>query len=142
MGLLKWWMDKARLARGLSAADWLALVEAWGMLLVYWLVLHWRSYEQLDRGPMHGEMNLPRVERLHRLLLWASRLHLIPMTCLIQACTLRRMAARRGFQTQVCIGVTRTAQSIHAHAWVEVDGQPVGEEGVKEKFRALRSVGE
>jgi hypothetical protein len=138
--LLKWLTDKARLARGLSAADWLILIEAWWTLPVYWLALRWVGYDRLDRGPTGGNHDLVLAGRLQRLVTWAFRLHLLSMTCLVQACTLRRMAARRGIQAQVRIGAARTAAGIHAHAWVEVDGQAVGEEGVAERFRALTSV--
>jgi hypothetical protein len=141
MVLLKWLKDRFAQARGLSAADWLLLFEAWWDLLFFWLILRWSSYERFARAPQGENPDLPRVERMHRLVLWASRLHLLPMTCLMQACTLRQMAARRGLQAQVRIGATRTAQGIHAHAWVEVDGQPVGEEGVKERFSMLKSIG-
>lgn len=134
-----WLTDKARLARGLSAADWLALAEAWWTLPVFWLALRWVSYDRLGQGPVGGKADLPAVEKLHRLVTWASRLQLLPMTCLVRACSLRRMAARRGLHTQVRIGAARSAEGIHAHAWVEVDGQAVGEDGVAGQFKVLKS---
>ncbi len=135
----KWWTDKARLARGLSAADWLVLAEAWWTLPAFWMALRWVSYDRLGRGLVGGKVDLAAVERLHRLVAWASRLQLLPMTCLVRACTLRRMAARRGLQAQVRIGAARSAEGIHAHAWVEVDGQAVGEDGVAGQFKVLKS---
>ncbi|MBI5298059.1 MAG: lasso peptide biosynthesis B2 protein [Chloroflexi bacterium] len=134
-----WLTDKARLARGLSAADWLVLAEAWWTLPAYWLALRWVSYDRLGREPDGGKVDLPAVERLHRLVTWASRLQLLPMTCLVRACTLRRTAARRGLQAQVRIGAARNVEGIHAHAWVEVDGQVVGEDGVAGQFKVLKS---
>lgn len=135
-----WWKHKVSLARGLSAVDWLNLLEAWWTLPAYWLALRWQRYDHLHYDSSTGSPDLPRAERLHRLVLWASRLHFLPMTCLVQSCTLRRMAARRGIQAQVRIGVARTAHDLHAHAWVEVNGHPIGEEGITEKFKALTKV--
>ncbi len=139
--MLKWLKAKTLLARGLSASDWLVLLEAWWTLLFYSMVLRWVSYDRLDRRLEHGNHDSVLAERLHRLVLWASRLHLLPMTCLIQACTLRRMAARRGVEARVCIGAAKTQNGIRAHAWVEVGGQAVGEtEGIEGRFSSLRSV--
>ncbi|MFZ5879250.1 MAG: lasso peptide biosynthesis B2 protein [Chloroflexota bacterium] len=132
----KWWMDKAGLARSLSAADWLALTEAWWTLLGCWLVLHWTRFARFQ-APVDGRRDPARLERLQRLVAWAARLHLLPMTCLVQACTLRGMAARRGLWAQVRIGAARSAGGIHAHAWVEVDGQPLGGTGETERFQPL-----
>lgn len=137
----KWLKAKALLARGLSASDWLSLLEAWWTLLFFSLALRWVSYDRLNDETEIGSHDLILAERLHRLVLWASRLHLLPMTCLVRACALRRMAGRRGIEARVCIGAARAQDGIHAHAWVEVDGQAVGEaDGVEERFNALRSM--
>ena len=138
---MKWLKAKALLARRLSASDWLSLLEAWWTLLVYSLALRWVSYDRLDHESEIGSHDLVLAESLHRLVLWASRLHLLPMTCLVRACTLRRMATRRGVEARVCIGAAKTQDGIHAHAWVEVDGQTVGEaDGIEGRFSSLRSV--
>jgi hypothetical protein len=141
MALLKWLQAKSLLARGLCASDWLALFEAWWILLGYSLVLRWVSYDRIDRSPENGSHDILLAERLQRLVLWASRLHLISMTCLVQACTLRRMAGRRGIEARVLIGAARISTGILAHAWVEVDGRPIGEtDGVAERFNPLASM--
>jgi Transglutaminase-like superfamily len=57
------------------------------------------------------------VVRVLRLLPTDSR-------CLMRSLVLTRMLARRGVYAKVVIGV-RPGPSFAAHAWVEVDGQPV-----------------
>jgi hypothetical protein len=63
------------------------------------------------------------------------------MTCLPQSLTLRHLLAKRGIPAEIKVGVKKTAQGIHAHAWVEVDGMALGEEGVEERFQPLKPVG-
>ena len=135
---MKWLKAKALLARGLSASDWLALLEAWWTLLFYSLALRWMSYDRLDHNFENGNYDSAIAERLHCLVMWASHLHPLPITCLVQACALHCMAGRRGVDARVCIGVLKTPTRIQAHAWVEVDGQVVGQpEGVAERFSIL-----
>jgi Transglutaminase-like superfamily len=57
------------------------------------------------------------VARVLRLLPTDSR-------CLVQSLVLTRMLARRGVYAKLVIGV-RPAPSFGAHAWVEVNGEPV-----------------
>ena len=57
------------------------------------------------------------VVRVLRLLPTDSR-------CLMRSLVLTRMLARRGVYAKVVIGV-RPGPTFAAHAWVEVDGQPV-----------------
>ena len=49
------------------------------------------------------------------------------MTCLPKSLTLHRMLKRRGVDSQIKIGANKTPLGISAHAWVEVDGQAIGE---------------
>jgi len=69
----------------------------------------------------------------------ASRLHLLPMMCLTRACTLQWMLSRRGIPSRLRIGMNRSQVGIHAHAWVEMMGQAIGEaEDIGEQFTSLR----
>ncbi len=78
------------------------------------------------------------AQKMQRLVGFASRLHLLPMTCLMRSLALQRMLVKRNIPAQVCIGVNKTMAEIHAHAWVEVNGVAVGEfEEVSEKFKIL-----
>jgi hypothetical protein len=149
MDLLKLLKKKAYLARQFSLSDWLSLVEAWWMLFYFHLALRWVSYE-LIIAPILLPPEITRdvsialsvAQMLQRLVGYASRLHLIPMTCLIKSITLQKMLNRRNIPAQVCIGVNKTLAEIHAHAWVEVNGVAIGEaEDVAENFKVLKSVG-
>lgn len=156
-------VDKVRIAGRLSLPDWLALFEAWWYLLVFHVLLRWMSYESLSglvRKP-HRELILPPNQldlaaRLGRMVAISSRLHLLKITCLVRAFTLTRMLSRRGIPARLCIGankrsstvprvlggspVDRSGDGIQAHAWVEVQGQPIAESGnLEESFQLLVS---
>jgi len=132
---------KLEIARELSLTDWLRMGEAWLTLLWLYFAIRVTSFEKLN-VPKKIQNNLNIVDGLatardlQRLVHLASRLHLLSMTCLPRALTLRWMLNRRGIPAQVQIGVTKTPQGIRAHAWIEVDGQQVGEpEDVTERFQ-------
>ncbi len=138
-----------RVAGGLTVRDWFTLAEAWGLLLYFRLALRRRSFESLERsirvtpkaaiGPSSG---LELAGRLQRLVGQASKLHLLSMTCLVRALTLQWMLGSRGTPAQVRIGARKAGEGMTAHAWVEVDGQMVGEpEEVRERFKVLSSTG-
>ncbi len=63
------------------------------------------------------------------------------MTCLPRSLALQRMLARRGIASELRIGVRKEsngAGGIAAHAWVEVDGVPLGEpQAIEERFQKL-----
>ena len=136
---------KASLARQLTVREWLALIEAWWGLLYFHLALRRMSYERLNSsirvtpGERSGQSGGVEVaERMHRLVGWAARLHILPMTCLMRAFALRWMLARRGIPAQIRIGASKSAAELHAHAWLEVEGQAVGEaEDVGDRFSVL-----
>jgi hypothetical protein len=132
---------KLQIARELSLTDWLRLGEAWLTLFWFYVAIHVTSFERLNL-PKKIKANstitdgLAFARDLQRLVHFASRLHHLPMTCLPRTFTLRWMLNRRGMPAQVQIGVTKSPQGIHAHAWLEVDGQQVGEpEDVTERFQ-------
>jgi hypothetical protein len=128
--------------RGLSLSDWLSLLEAWWALAVFYAGLRWMSYarlEQFGRSRLiETSEQLPTARRLHRLVGWASRLHLFPMTCLVQSLALRWMLSRRGIDSQLKIGATKISGALHAHAWLEIGGEKIGvSEDLDGVFRAL-----
>lgn len=135
--------ERARLARELSLSDWLSLLEAWAALTVYWLSLHWTSYERLSAASFSDlpvrVSALTTARRLHRMVGLAARLHLLSMTCLVQSLSLRWMLKRRGIPSELRIGAATVAGIVHAHAWLELDGEKVGEsEDVDGIFRLLK----
>lgn len=138
MALLSWLKARLQIARELSLTDWLRLGEAWLALLWFYIAIRITSFEKLNTAvsiPLKAN-GLDIALKLQRLVHLASRLHLLSMTCLPRALSLRWMLVRRGIPVQIQIGVTRTPQGVHAHAWLEVGGQQVGEpEDVTERFQ-------
>jgi hypothetical protein len=146
--LWKSFRSKVLIARQLSLREWWILVEAWWVLFGFYLVLRWLSYDRLKtllRLNYAEKADPARVlaiaQRLQKLVYLASRLHLLSMTCLPRAFTIRWMLGRRGIPAQLRIGMNKTSTGIHAHAWVEIDGQPIGEsEDITERFKILGSM--
>jgi Transglutaminase-like superfamily len=137
MALWNQFLHRLCLARKLSLLDWLAFLEAWWVLLVFHWRLRWVSYERLtqtgDARLKQTSGQLSVAQRLHRLIGWASRFHLLRMTCLVQSLALRWMLGRRGIASELKIGAMKTQAGIHAHAWVEVEEQVIGDPGGTEK---------
>lgn len=125
----------------MSASDWLTLTEAWGTLLVFYFAIRLTSFERLNQSRRKKLISfipnqLTYAQHAQRLIRLAARLHLLSMSCLPRALTLRWMLVRRGIPAQVQIGATKDSQGFHAHAWLEVNGQQVGEpEDVTERFQ-------
>ena len=138
-------LHRLYLARKLSLLDWLAFLEAWWVLLVFHLRLRWVSYERLtqtgDARLKQTSGQLSVAQRLLRLIGWASRFHLLRMTCLVQSLSLRWMLGRRGIASELKIGAMKTQAGIHAHAWVEVEEQVIGDaRGLEKGFSAFDPV--
>ena len=140
-------MYKLRLASQFSPLDWLILIESWGSLLGFWLALRWKSFDVLSESRFlissekrATSVSLNLMQRLYQLVGWASHLHILPMACLEKSLALEWMLRRRGINAQVEIGAHKVSEGINAHAWVEVNGQVVGEsENVITNFKVLRS---
>ncbi len=134
-------LHRLRLARGLSFSDWFSLIEAWWALVVFYFALRLMSLERLSAARDSKLENAPALteaRRLHRLVGWAARLHLLPMTCLVQSLTLRWMLMRRGIASRLRIGASKDLRGFRAHAWLEMDGEKIGEsEDVDGIFRVL-----
>ncbi len=145
--MLKSLKHKAQIAGRLSLLDWLAFAEAWWGLLAFHLILRVTSYQRLSRMtyPIRSEVvllssQLDAAGRWGRLVALSSRLHFLPMTCLVKAMTLRWILGRRGVQSDLRLGANKTLDGIHAHAWVEVQGQAIGEPAdIDSNFQVLAS---
>ena len=138
--------NRIKIAFRLSLSDWLLLFEAWGILLFAKLALYKLSYESLSKStlPSVKKKNIEEISefsnQLRQLIVWASYLHIVSMPCLPKSLTLHWMLRRRGIESQIKIGVNKKPQEIFAHAWVEVDGEAVGEsEQVIAGFNQLES---
>ena len=60
------------------------------------------------------------------------------MRCLERSLTIQRLMRRHGHQANLQIGAGKEGAELIAHAWVEVDGVPVGEpESIGQRFLPL-----
>lgn len=135
-----------RRLRRLHRAEVWALARAWWLLLAIDLGLRLLPFQRLEgwlappgRGSAAAEPDEAAVPRLVWATAAAARHHLYPMRCLPQALCLRWLLGRLGIATALRIGVERSRGDLRAHAWVERDGRPVGEDfRVAERFAPLR----
>lgn len=143
--MLKRLTDKAT---QLTLLDWLTLMEAWWMLLLFHLALFLMSYERLiisthaksETNP-YSTNALIIAQNVQRLVGLASRLHFIQMTCLVKSLTLKKMLSKRNISVQIKIGAQKIQNIMYAHAWVEVNSRPIGEaDDVAKKFSVFESV--
>jgi hypothetical protein len=131
------------LARSLSLSDWLIVAEAWIALIGFHLTFEQRKFHlPVKEEPVSkDDRAIADALRLHRLLIIASRLHWIKMTCLIQSLALQWMLKRRGMDSCLRIGANMTGRQMFAHAWIEIGDQPIGEApDIAERFKVLRSI--
>jgi|CXWL01.1.fsa_nt_gi hypothetical protein len=148
MALLKSLKNKVLLARQLSFSEWLILVEARWLLFGFHLALRWLSYDRLNKlmpsttgKGLTSSSRRAYAERLKQLIEISSRLHWSHITCLVKSFTLRWMLTRRGIPVQLCIGIGKTSDGVHAHAWVEMAGMPISEASdIADRFKILGSV--
>jgi len=82
------------------------------------------------------------ADRLAWLVGAAARHHLWSVTCLEKSLVLEALLRRCDFHPELRIGVRREGGDlVKAHAWVEVDGRPVGEApDVEDHFPPFREV--
>ena len=80
-----------------------------------------------SRGVNRGLMAVNRPEHYARWLEIASRHHVVRARCLHRSLVLHQWLLRDGLESQLRIGVRKEGRMLHAHAWVELDGQAVHE---------------
>ena len=137
---------KLQTARQFSAGDWIGLVEAWWALLGYYLALKWVKFDRLEaftrpateKGAVPVDA-LAWAWRRQRIVSMAAGLHFFSMTCLPRALALRWMLSQRGIPAKLRIGMNKSSTGIFAHAWVEMQGEMIGEaEDIAERFTILQ----
>lgn len=140
---------KIRTAASLSFEDWYDLSRAWILLLWVDLGLRRRPFQQVQARAAQTAVSRPPADRatplkrLPRLVDAAARNHLYPMTCLRRSLVLQRLLAGRGLPSSLRFGVLKTEGDLVAHAWVEVDGRPIGEpEQLTQQYALLVSQAE
>lgn len=119
--------------RVLSPGDRLLVLEAAIVLVLVWAglwVLRFTILRRLlDRYAGRADASVdrarPALDRVGWAVIAVARRLPVPMTCLVQALAADAMLRRRGFASQVRIGVRlhrNSARPLEAHAWVECDG--------------------
>lgn len=137
-----------RRALSLSPEDWLRFTQAWLVLLIADLGLRWLPFARVERllePARSGRRSSAAEDSVVARCVWAaaaaSRHHLKTMTCLPRAFGLRWLLGRAGCAADLRIGVRREGDQLLAHAWVELDGRPVGEaEGGPSPFQPLLEI--
>ena len=129
---------KLRAALTLTAGDWYALVASWWLLLAVDLGLRLLPFSRLlnligwltpgPRTPGRPQDAPLLSRRCAAMVGVAARYHLLPMNCLRRALALRWLLAVRGIPADLRIGVDKGRHGLSAHAWVEREGTPLGEE--------------
>ncbi len=74
-----------------------------------------------------GEDERRQAARYARWIGVAARHHAVPARCLHRSIVLHRWLSREGLPSELRIGVRKETGQLRAHAWVELDGQAVGE---------------
>ena len=94
-----------------------------------------RQWPTASIRPRNEEAELPAVcEAVHSAAVWYPKQTL----CLQKASVTTSLLRQHGFPADMKIGVRK--QPFHAHAWVEVDGQVVGDhQNVRKYFREIAS---
>ena len=143
---MSWWKSSRRKLARFAALSWrdrVTLLAVFGSLLGVEAALRLLGLARTRRlfAPRRGRVSppaAPEVERLAALAAVACRA-VYPAACLPRALALQRLLAGRGAPAALKIGVRRDGEELAAHAWVEVDGRPVGEPaGIEERFAELR----
>ena len=127
---------------GLGAAEKRTFVRAWLLLLAVDLGLRVTSLAKVHGWLGRGlpPQVAPPEPRALAWMVWrqvdaAARHHLVPMSCLRQSLALQRLLAERGLLVGVYIGARKEQGRLYAHAWIEVEGEAIGEgRGVVESF--------
>lgn len=127
--------------RVIDARDRWYLLALWGLLPLIHALLAMLGYGRCRRllerlspsshappGPCPPAA-VTRAQRLVALAEIAGRRGLVSTTCLRQALAVYWLLRWRGVDPQLCIGARRVGARLDAHAWVELNGQPLSSNG-------------
>jgi hypothetical protein len=111
-----------------------ALLAAFAALPIIWLALRGMSFRRVQvcfartfpssrPAPVPSVEGTLRAREFARMVAASAREGIIPGKCLEQSLALWWLLGRRGVSTQLRIGVRMEQGQLHAHAWVELDGE-------------------
>lgn len=115
---------KLRKLAALSRDEWGLLLAACGWLAYLRPALRIRPFLRIERltslrSPGLKTAQDDLVPQASRLVAAAARHLPWQPTCLERSLALRRLLARRGIETQLCIGARKKERRLLAHAWLE-----------------------
>jgi hypothetical protein len=118
----------------LSPREWLDLVQAQSALLAAHMTVRSRPVGTLAT-PVSASAHdapdparMPEARRLALAIVRAARFGVFRPQCLVRSVALSRLLERRGIRGAIVrVGVRRQAGEFLAHAWVELDGQTLGD---------------
>ena len=82
----------------------------------------------------------PSVARVSHLVELAARAVPFTTTCLTKSLVLGWTLARLGMPVRLRVGVARRAGDLHAHAWLESNGEPIAGLDAGADYTPLREV--
>lgn len=122
------WSRRRRKALRFSRQDWAALLAGWRALL--WALWQLRRHplptvlahvQAESRHPVPATPTEPLVRGVQR----AARLFPVPVLCLPQSVAVARLLVQRGQPCSFLLGAQPKGDTLDAHAWVEVAGEPI-----------------
>ncbi len=134
-------MNKIRRYLRLPAWQRRQIFSAWWLLLGFWVALRIQPFKKTQSFadvPMGTPTEATDLEALAWCVRAAGGTHLVPIKCLERSLALQRILRKRGVPAELQIGVEKNGTALAGHAWLEIDGEPIGEpEGIDQKFAAL-----
>jgi hypothetical protein len=136
---------KLRSASHFSQSEWQYLAQAWFWLLFFDIGLRTRSFSALqqyaaemrhtDESPVRTQA---LIQSLNTAVERARHNHIYPMTCLRRSLALQKMLGNHGIVATLKIGVQKMDGKLVAHAWIESQGQRIGEpERITEDYHVI-----
>ena len=118
-----------RSRRPTTAGEWLLAVEAavllfWAAAAVRLLTLR-RAADVMTAFPRTGLRTLVAPARVAEIVSAVGRC--VGCGCLPQALVTHRLLVHQCVASEIVIGTVRTPAGLRAHAWVHVEGRPIGD---------------
>jgi len=143
---------KIKTAAGLSARQWLLLVQAWPVLLYIRLRMDltpfksWKSWLANAPDGGQGDLSSGQIESLvltRNMVTLASRYHFINANCLPRSLTLKWLLARQGIDSELNMGLNLDNNEFHGHAWLVRDGRVLNDSAnVSTRYPVKQEIGQ
>ncbi len=93
----------------------------------YARVSHWFTPKQPRQHTPESEDPNRLIKRIWQLVDMASRNHILTITCLRRSLVAQRLLSQQGIPVELRFGVKKDGGLIQAHAWLEYQGQVIGD---------------